>query len=78
MRKGRVFQCDGSAFFNRPGPRLVESLEILAEILHPEKFQFGHEGRGEHVIETEVLGRTRRHDARGARGAGVDEAELEP
>lgn len=46
VRKGRVFQCDGSAFFNRPGPRLVESLEILAEILHPEKFQFGHEGRG--------------------------------
>lgn len=46
VRKGRVFLCDGSAFFNRPGPRLVESLEILAEIVHPEKFRFGHEGRG--------------------------------
>jgi len=45
VRKGRVFLCDGSAYFNRPGPRLVESLEILAEILHPEKFRFGHEGR---------------------------------
>ena len=32
--------------FNRPGPRLVESLEILAEILHPEEFAFGHEGTG--------------------------------
>ena len=46
VRNQRVFICDGSAFFNRPGPRLVESLEILAEILHPEKFRFGHEGQG--------------------------------
>lgn len=46
VRTGRVFLCDGSAYFNRPGPRLVESLEILAEMLHPEKFRFGHEGRG--------------------------------
>ncbi len=46
VRSGRVFLCDGSAFFNRPGPRLVESLEVLAEILHPQKFKFGHERRG--------------------------------
>ncbi|MFA6544963.1 MAG: cobalamin-binding protein [Limisphaerales bacterium] len=46
VRTGRVFICDGSACFNRPGPRLVESLEILAEILHPKKFHFGHEGTG--------------------------------
>ncbi|NBR85272.1 MAG: cobalamin-binding protein [Verrucomicrobia bacterium] len=42
VRSGRVFACDGSAYFNRPGPRLVDSLEILAEILHPTKFKFGH------------------------------------
>ena len=29
-----------------PGPRLAESLEILAEIIHPEVFSFGHEGTG--------------------------------
>ncbi len=46
VRKQRVFLCDGSAYFNRPGPRLVESLEILAEILHPKQFHFGHEGAG--------------------------------
>ena len=46
VRTGRVFLCDGSAYFNRPGPRVVESLEILAEILHPQRFHFGHEGRG--------------------------------
>jgi iron complex transport system substrate-binding protein len=42
----QVYVTDGNQYFNRPGPRLVESLEILAEILHPEVFHFGHEGRG--------------------------------
>jgi iron complex transport system substrate-binding protein len=46
VREGRVFLTDGNQFFNRPGPRVVESLEILAEILHPEHFHFGHEGAG--------------------------------
>jgi iron complex transport system substrate-binding protein len=35
VREGRVFLTDGNQYFNRPGPRLVESLEILAAILHP-------------------------------------------
>ena len=38
VREGRVFAADGSAYFNRPGPRLIESLHILAEVLHPERF----------------------------------------
>ena len=45
-RTGDVYATDGNAFFNRPGPRLVESLEILAEILHPAHFDFGHRGTG--------------------------------
>ena len=45
VRRGEVYISDGHQFFNRPGPRLVESLEILAEILHPEIFRFGHEGK---------------------------------
>jgi iron complex transport system substrate-binding protein len=35
---GQVYLADGNQYFNRPGPRLVESLQILAEILHPEAF----------------------------------------
>ncbi|MGH7134654.1 MAG: ABC transporter substrate-binding protein, partial [Pirellulales bacterium] len=35
-RSGRVYWVDGSAYFNRPGPRLVDSLEILAHTLHPD------------------------------------------
>lgn len=46
VRQGRVHVADGNAYLHRPGPRLVESLEILVEICHPETFRFGHEGRG--------------------------------
>jgi iron complex transport system substrate-binding protein len=46
VREGRVFLGDGNAWFNRPGPRVVEALEILAEALHPGAFRFGHEGTG--------------------------------
>ena len=46
VQRGQVFITDGKQFFNRPGPRLVESAEILAEILHPEAFDFGHAGTG--------------------------------
>jgi len=46
VRENRVFFADGNQFFNRPGPRLVESLEMLAEIFHPEVFHFGHENKG--------------------------------
>jgi len=46
VRERRVFLADGNQYFNRPGPRIVESLEILSEILHPQAFHFGHEGAG--------------------------------
>ena len=35
-QSGRVFGLDGNAYLNRSGPRIVESLEILAHLLHPE------------------------------------------
>lgn len=37
-RQRNVFVVNGSAYFNRPGPRLVEGFEILAQIIHPEIF----------------------------------------
>lgn len=46
VREGRVFLVDTNHYFSRPGPRLVDTLEILAEILHPGVFDFGHAGRG--------------------------------
>jgi iron complex transport system substrate-binding protein len=38
VRDGQVFAVNASAYFSRPGPRLVDGLEILARILHPEAF----------------------------------------
>lgn len=46
VRRGQVYVIDGHHYFNRPGPRLVESAEMIAEILHPDLFDFGHERRG--------------------------------
>jgi iron complex transport system substrate-binding protein len=46
VQHGRVFVADGNQYFNRPGPRIVESLEILAEIFHPKLFPSRHEGTG--------------------------------
>lgn len=49
-KSGRVYITDGNAYFNRPGPRLADSLEILAEILHPEIFDYGYKGSAWEVL----------------------------
>ena len=46
FKNNKLFVTDGNQFFNRPGPRLVESVEILAEIIHPDIFNFKHKGIG--------------------------------
>jgi iron complex transport system substrate-binding protein len=46
VQQGRVYLTDGNQYFNRPGPRLVDSLEILTEILHPQSCHFGYQGTG--------------------------------
>ena len=46
VRDSRVYLVDGNQYFNRPGPRLVETLQILAETLHPEVFAPALEGAG--------------------------------
>jgi iron complex transport system substrate-binding protein len=36
VRGGRTYLVDGSAYFSRPGPRIVDTLEMIASLLHPE------------------------------------------
>ena len=36
IKKTKVFLVDGNAYFSRPGPRLVDALEIMANALHPD------------------------------------------
>lgn len=42
VKNRRCYAADGHHFFNRPGPRLVDSLEIVTQVLHPDHFNFGH------------------------------------
>ena len=44
VKENRVFIADGNAYFNRPGPRIIDSAEILAEIMQVNQFYFGLEG----------------------------------
>lgn len=46
VQAGRVVYLDGNAYFNRPGPRLVDSLELLAHHLHPDIHRFPVTGSG--------------------------------
>ena len=46
VKTGQVYVTDGNQYFNRPGPRLVDSVEILAEILHPELRSPRYQGPG--------------------------------
>ena len=46
VRSRRVFVADGSAYFSRPGPRLIDTLEILASMIHPEAGPKSNRKRG--------------------------------
>ncbi len=46
VKAGKVYILDGNQYFNRPGPRLVESMEILAELFHPALFPTKHHETG--------------------------------
>lgn len=40
VRQGRVFAVDASAYFARPGPRVIDGTELLAHLIHPELFSW--------------------------------------
>ncbi len=46
VKNNRIYIADGNQYFNRSGPRLTDSIEILAEIINPKLFAFGYEGDG--------------------------------
>lgn len=46
VKNNKFFIADGNQYFNRSGPRIVDSVEILAEIINPKQFIFGYEGEG--------------------------------
>lgn len=46
VKNGNFYWVDGANYFTNAGPRVVETTELLAEILHPDKFNFGYKGNG--------------------------------
>ncbi|WP_121195896.1 cobalamin-binding protein [Mucilaginibacter gracilis] len=46
VKNNRLYIADGNQYFNRSGPRIVDTVEILAEIINPKQFIFGYEGEG--------------------------------
>lgn len=51
VQAGRVFATDGSSYFSRPGPRIVDSLEILSHLIHPELFPAPHMDKAFDLID---------------------------
>jgi iron complex transport system substrate-binding protein len=46
VKNNQVYIADGNAYFNRSGPRIVDTIEMLAEMITPKYFNFGYEGEG--------------------------------
>jgi len=46
VKNNEIYICDGSHYFNRPGPRLEDSLKILTEIFHPDLFEMEYHKTG--------------------------------
>jgi len=46
IQENRFYIVDGNQYFNRSGPRITDSIEIMAEIISPKQFAFGYEGKG--------------------------------
>lgn len=40
VKEGRVYGVDANSYFARPGPRIIEGLELLAFLIHPEEFRW--------------------------------------
>lgn len=59
VKSGEVYHADGPSYFNGAGPRLVDGLEILAEILHPEAFPRRHRKGYARIRGDGAIGRPR-------------------
>src|SRR5258708_2380922 len=57
VREARAYAVDGNAYFSRPGPRVVDGIELLGAILHPDRVETPKAGRAIPLAAT-VLQRT--------------------
>ena len=85
VRDDQIYLADGNQYLNRPGPRVVESMQILGEILYPERFDPALERLGWEKLSSATLlrrttGRSRFADSekRRFRAATVRKRMLSP
>jgi iron complex transport system substrate-binding protein len=55
VRLGRVYAVDANAYFARPGPRLVDGVELIAHLIHPELFAWQGPSDAYRQLETPAL-----------------------
>lgn len=55
VREGRVFAVDANSFFARPGPRVIEGAEVLAQIIHPELFEHSAHSASFQPVDVSLL-----------------------
>ena len=73
VRNNRVYVVDGNHYFNRPGPRIVDSAEILAHCIHPDLFPLNETYReAVHVLNVCEKGAARQRRADLLRLSGSD------
>jgi len=51
VKKGEVYALDANAYYSRSGPRLVDGLEILAKVIHPELFGMVEPGQATRIAD---------------------------
>jgi iron complex transport system substrate-binding protein len=84
VKNGECYAVDGNSYFNRPGPRLAESAEILATVLHPDRVtemlppysvrRFPEELLDEEVLEKLLAEIAAQQEAEEAEAAGTEES----
>ncbi len=56
VRNNRVYAVDANSFFARPGPRVVEGAELLAQLIHPELFETTHSKSFQQIDVSQLKG----------------------
>ncbi|VAX29852.1 ABC transporter, substrate-binding protein (cluster 8, B12/iron complex) [hydrothermal vent metagenome] len=53
VKNGRVYAVDANSYFARPGPRVVDGIELLAHLFHPEVFEWSGSEAAFRILNTE-------------------------
>lgn len=55
IRRGNLFAVEANAYFSRPAPRVVEGIELLASLMHPEIFPEFEDSMSSRLVTTQIM-----------------------